>query len=324
MSLPHAVEVEGNSSSGVTFTNATTRTQQIDSNLIGGKLVLINSMAFRRNNGTTTTATTRKVDLTVDFGYAASSITSTFDNNYATNSRKTVHAKKTVSLPDWTATISAPEPFDLVIKLDAPFAYDNKQALVWDAIVQNNTGSGTYSMDWFSTAPATTKGEKPVVLGAGCKTANGSFDHTTSYTADANNLTLGFSGTGGPGSAPAIAVFGAVDLGLSVGLCSKLHGDLSFLWPIGSTNATGSVTQSFPIPWNDSFAGVTLVSQLLAVDTTQPLLPFALSNGISATTPFVKGGGTTSAFRIDRVYSQTSIGPTGTLAKSCVPVLFSL
>ncbi|MEZ5988765.1 MAG: hypothetical protein R3F30_06525 [Planctomycetota bacterium] len=308
----------------MTFTNATTRTQQIDSNLIGGKLALIRGMAFRRNNGAQSTAIARKLDLQVDFGYGASTITTTFDNNYASGTRKTVHAKKTVSLPDWTQTISKPEPFDLVIKLDTPFAYNNKLSLVWDVIVTNNAGGGSYSMDWFSTVPTVTYGEKEVVLGTGCKTATGTFAHTTAYTADTANLNLGYSGTGGPASAPAIAIVGATDLALTVGLCTKLHGDLTFLWPIGTTDTTGSVTQSFPLPWNDAFAGVALVSQLLAVDTTQPVLPVALSNGIRATTPFVIGGGATTAFKIDRIYNQTSTGPTGTLAKSCAPVLFSL
>ena len=323
VSPPHAVNVEGNSSSGVTFTTPTTRTQQADGNLIGSNVVLIRGIAFRRTNiHSRIGATARKADVTIDMGYRAATYTNTFDNNFLAPTRKTVHAKKTINLPDWTQPTTTPAPFDLIIKFDAPWVYDRKQALVWDIKVENNTGGGPYYMDWFSVVPPITSGDRPTDLGTGCTTKNGTFTHTASYTADANTLFLQWNGANGPAIAPALLILGSKDLNATIGLCTKLHGDLTFILPIGATSATGAVTAKLQVPWSNGFRGLPFVTQLAAFDTTQASLPWALTNGVKGTAPHVVGGGATTAFLIDRLWSNTSTGPTGSMSTTCAPVQY--
>ena len=322
VSPPGATNVELSSSSGVTFTNPTTRTQQVDSNLIGGRMGILRSMAFRRTNiHSRVGSKARTCDVTIDLGYGVTTVTNTFDSNFKTGSRATVFKQAKVSLPDWTGATTRPAPFDLVFKFTRPFVYNRKDSLVWDLIVENNTGGGTYYMDWSGSPPATTKGEKPVALGAGCKTKNGTFGHTTDHSATATTLTMRMSASNGPASAPAILIFGAKDLNASVGLCTKLHADLSFVLGFGSTNASGGLDKVLlSVPWNKAFAGLAFVSQIAAFDATQPGLPLALTNGVRSTTPFARGG---QPFNIRRVFTSSGKGPTGSgPANSAAPVLW--
>ena len=321
VSPPGALNVELSSSSGVTFTNPVTRTQQVDSNLIGGRLSVLRSLAFRRTNiHNRSGSKARTCDVTIDLGYGVATPTNTFNSNFKSG-RTTVFKKAKVSLPDWTGTTTRPAPFDLVFKFTRPFVYNRKDSLVWDLTVENNTGGGTYYMDWSGTAPATTKGETPVALGTGCKTKNGVFAHTTNHTATATTLTLAMSASKGPSSAPAVLIFGAKDLNANVGLCTNLRGDLSFVLAFGSTDASGALSKNLlAIPWNKAFAGLAFVSQMAAFDATQPGLPLAFTNGVRSTTPYARGG---QPFNIRRVYSNTGKGPTGVgPANSAAPVLY--
>lgn len=323
VSPPHAVGVEGNSSSGVTFTNPLTRTQQSDGNLVGSSVALLRSLSFRRNSGAQTTATSRKVDLQVDMGYAVATFTRTFDSNYATGTRKTVFTKKNVVLPDWTAAPPVPADFDLTIKFDTPFVNDRTRIPVWDVLCSNNTGGGSYSMDWFSSVPSITKGERPESLGTGCKTKNGTFGLSFETQCDATNLNLLVSLVQGASSSAGLLLLGTKDINANAGLCTNLRADLTFIFAIGATDTTGALNTTLPIPWSTGVAGIPLVVQGACIDTTQPGLPFALTNGVKTSTPYVAPGGTTTAFKIDRVFSSSSQGPTGTLAKTCVPVLWN-
>lgn len=325
VSPPHAVGVEGNSSSGVTFTNASTRTMQADANLQNAKLPILRSMSFRRNAGAQTTATSRMVDVQIDMGFKAATFTNTFDSNYAAMTRRTVFTKKNISLPDWTAAPPTPADFDLTIKFDTPFVNDVTKTVLWDVMCTNNTGGGTYSMDWMSAAPSITRGERPSELGTGCTTPNGTFAFTFTTEADATNITLRYGFTNAASSTPALAIVGSMDPNVNAGLCANLRADLLFLIPIGASDASGTLSVNSQIPWSASLAGLQLFAQGLSVDPSQTGLPIALSNGIRTTTPYVIGGTTAStAFKIDRLWTNSGQGPTGTRSTTCAPVKWSL
>ncbi|MCA8971180.1 MAG: hypothetical protein KDC95_15420 [Planctomycetes bacterium] len=325
VSPPHAVGVEGNSSSGVTFTNPTTRTMQSDGNLVTAGMPLLRSIAFRRNSGAQASATSRTVDVQIDMGYSATTFTNTFASNYETGTQTTVFTNKNITLPDWTAAPPTPADFDLTIKFDKPFINDGKRIPIWDITCQNNSGlSASYSMDWFSSVPTATKGERPESLGTGCKTANGTFTYTFETEADATTLSVLYAFTGAASNAPCVALIGGTDPNLNIGLCANLRSDLTFVLPLGASDATGTFGIKAPIPWAASLAGLKLISQGICLDATQPGLPFALSNGVKTTTPYVVGGGgATTLFKIDRVWTNTGTGPTGTLSTTCAPVLWT-
>ena len=109
VSPPQAVNVEGTSSSGLMFSYPLSRQQQVDSNVIGQKFVLVQSLAFRQSNSHSRTgAFARTIELQIDMGFGVASPTTTYDNNYKTNTRKTVFPKQSVKLPDWTKTTPTP------------------------------------------------------------------------------------------------------------------------------------------------------------------------------------------------------------------------
>ncbi|HMQ21138.1 MAG TPA: hypothetical protein PKE00_01530 [Planctomycetota bacterium] len=324
---PHAVGLEGNSSSGITFTNAATRTMQSDGNLVGSGLRLLRSMTFRRNGSDLALSIARTVDVQIDMGYSVATFTNTFDNNFEANTKTTVFSLKQVSLPDWTvAPPTPPADFDLTIKFDTPFVNDNVRTPIFDILCSNNSQPGsTYRMDWFSTVPTLTKGERPEALGTGCTTANGVFTYTFETQADATNMSVLYAFRGAASNAPCVAMIGGTDPNVNIGLCTNLRSDLTFVLPLGVSDGTGTFGLNAPIPWSSGLAGLRLISQGFCLDATQPGLPFALSNGVSTTTPYVVGGGgATAIFKINRLFTSTGQGPTGTLATTCIPVLWSV
>ncbi len=317
---------EGSSSSGITFTNPTTRTQQCDSNLIGGPLTTIRSLAFRRTNiHSNVAAFARTADVTILMGHGdLNNLSSTFATNFL-GAPTTVFTKKPVNLPDWTSQTMNAHPFDLKFVFDVPFPYNRTDPVVWDVSVENNTGGGSYYMDWTGTPPAITSGSHQKSLGTGCTTANGSMTIEPVYTASAANLDLAWGVTAAPSSAQ---VFVAVDLRDNniplPGLCTNLHPMLAINAPVGTADVTGTlpVTSLVNIPWTVNFADVSLVTQVFSLDPTQAGLPAAFSNGSVGTSPNVVGS---TPFLIDsRVYSNTSIGPTGSGPfTSAAPVMYS-
>ncbi|MEZ5988766.1 MAG: hypothetical protein R3F30_06530 [Planctomycetota bacterium] len=323
VSPPHAVAQRGPSATWETFSSSSTRTQQVDHYLVGSPMVVIRSISFRRRITAMNGSTARKVDLTVFFGYPAASITVDFDKNYAAGTRKSVFSKKALSLPDWTKHVSDPEPFDLIVKLDAPYIYNNRSALLWDLVVGTNTGTGLYQMDYFNSLPAITYGESPQVLGRGCRSSNRVFKHDMTAMADSDDLILMFRAIKAPGSAGTIAILGTRDLNLNIGMCSNLHGDLTILVPIGTTDPSGSLTKYLTFPWRDAFIGVPVVTQLLALDPRQPGLPVSLSNGIRTTTPFINGTGNSPTGKVWRI-TRPGATSLSKVTMTCVTVRYSL
>ena len=320
-----AVDMEGNSSSGVTFTGAKTRTQQIDRNLKGFGVTSIRSMAFRRSNTASQVgATARTVDLQVDLGFGVASPSSTFDANFKANSRQTVFPSKTFNLPDWTGPTTTPAPFDLVIPFATPFVYSTTESLVWDLRVDMGSGGGSYFMDWMQITPRRTHGDTPEVLGLGCASAPGRFEHGALFSASTNQLMLDWEGTAAPGNTPVWCTVGLSDPNASVGWCAPLRSDVSFLMPPEVSNATGAVFGNVTVTWGAGLAGVKLFTQLIAADASQ-VSGIALSNGIKTSSPYVKAGGSPGQFQVTRLFDTTGHGPVGSIPTATpVPVLFTI
>ena len=318
---------EGNSASDIMLGNwnPNTRTQQIDNNLVGTGFPLIRLIGWRRN-GTGGVGAAKSTDVTVIMSHADyNTVTNTFANNYK-DPPVTVFTRKTVNLPDWnTATTLVPAPFDVVLPLDVPFLYNNTDALLFDVLNENNP-LGIYTQDWVS---STTHqyGAYPVDTGAGCTTANGSFVHRCAIRANATTLDVGFRIEGAPSSSALLVMIGASDPNLPVpGLCAPLHALPTLFLSLGAASATGAMNTTFPIstPWSTSYVGVTLFTQALATDLSQPVYPVVVSNGLSSAAPTGNATGTVN-INIKRIYhtsSTTAVTGTGP-AVSAVPTLFA-
>lgn len=325
VSPPHAVNVEGTSSSGLMFSYPLSRQQQVDSNPIGQQFVLVQGIAYRQSNSHSRTgAVARTIEVQIDMGFGIANPTTTYDNNYKANTRKTVLPKQSVNLPDWTGATPTPAPFSLTFPFKTLFVYSNKESLIWDIMVTKNSSSGQYYIDWFPSAPNVTKGTTPQVLGKGCATKNGAFTHTTNFTADTTNLNLAWGATNAPSQAPVIAALGLNNPNLNIGWCDNLHTDALVLLPRTTANSVGTVTGTLQLPWQSTFAGIMLYSQVVATDTSQPT-GLTLTNGLMGSTPFAKGGGGGAALKVYGLYRfQAPFDGTGIQYINAIPVQYTV
>lgn len=297
--------VEGNSSTGIPFSYLSARVQQADSNRIGQPMPAISSLAFRRDRSAGSSSTARTIDVTILMG---KNDIATFSNTFANNwlsTPTTVYTMKPTNLPDISVAPPAPPgPFVVTIPLDVNFNYDGVDSFMWELLVDNGV-TGTYSMDW-SSAAINTAGATSTALGTGCTTPNGVMSLTTSFSADVNNLNLSFSTLRAPSSAPVILALGVSNPNLPVpGLCTSLYTDALLQVPLGTSGTTGSLSSVvISAPWQDSFAGVNLFSQVLSPDLSQTGLPLALSNGRQSPLPLTRGGPAPAGIR--RTYSTSS------------------
>ena len=317
---------EGSSSSDIMFGNwnPNTRTQQIDNNLAGRNLPLVRFIGWRRN-GSANAGAAKTTDVTVLMAHADyNTITNVFANNYKTPAQ-TVFTKKAVNLPDWNAPSgSVPSPFDVVLPLDVPFLYNGQDALLWDVLNENNP-LGIYTQDWVSGTMPHTYGDYPTDLGGGCTTTNGAMTHRCALRANATVLEMGFKVSSAPPSAGLTMLLGASDPALTIpGLCGVVHSQPLVFLPIGTADAAGTLPLAFPIntPWTPALAGAPLFTQVIALDTTQPGIPLAMSNGLRAPIPMTGGAG---AINVKRIYNTSSTtNPTGTgPSVSAVPAYYA-
>ena len=306
---------EGNSASDIMLGNwaPQTRTQQVDNNLVGTNVPLIRFLGWRRN-GSSNSGAAKVTDLTILMGHADyNAITNTFATNYK-SAAQTVFTKKPVSLPDWNgASGSVPSPCDLVVPLDLPFVYNNTDALVWEVLNENNP-MGIYTQDWVSSMTHT-YGDYSTNLGGGCATGNGQMKHRVALRANATVLEMGYDVAAAPSNAPLTLLLGISDPAANLpGLCGTIHCLPLTTLGMGNSGAAGELALSFPIstPWNPSFAGAVLYTQVVAPDATQTGLPLALSNGLRSSAPAGNAVGTTP-INVKRIYHTTSVTtPTGT------------
>jgi hypothetical protein len=268
------------------------RFQQIDYSQAGGPLV-ISSISWRRNGGSTGAAGTRTFDFQVDLGRGDfGAISFLLDSNYLAGTKTTVFNQTAVVFPDWSASIPGPAPFDFKVMLGSPYVYTGANALVIDFYHTNSSTSGTLSVDREFTGPTTpTTG---IALGTGCvATGNVSAFAHTAYMANQDSMPTPLygmryrlGGTNAPLGGGVVALMDSVNPNLGGLLCTTVYSGGLVALPLPSIPGTTTVPElSLGFTYSASLLGVTLFTQLAALDLGQGPIPVVLSNGRQTTMP---------------------------------------
>jgi hypothetical protein len=324
VSPPAAASQEGSGGTSVSFTATTSRTMQIDANLIGRSWVVFKQLAFRRDTDIgNSAAIPRSVTVQIDFGIGdMAQFGRYFDQNYV-GPKTTVFTPKQVMLPDWSQPITGLPAFDLVFKFDQPYIHTSTNSpILWDLICTSGSIQGAYYMDWQSGPFVVASAPQPETQGQGCVTSQGRFALTSAHEATSSTLSLRWAVQAALPQSPVLMLFGIQDPQLALpGLCASLHSDLALpIALLGQSDASGSIpmTTLLSAPWNSAFAGLPTQVQALCLDATQPGLPFVLSNGLQSPLPLVPGQ---ADLQVLRIYSNKTTGPIGTTpSKSAAPV----
>lgn len=298
---------EGNSSTGIPFSYASSRVQQVDGNLIGTVMPLLQRIEFRRDGVVTGGVSPRTQDVTILIGTGdVNAFTATFATNW-TSTPTTVYTRKPTSLPDLSTPPSLlPAPWAVSLPFDTPYTYLGQQALLWEIVGENaSVLTPSYSMDWASAA-ATVNGPTTVALGTGCTTPNGTFSMSAAVVSNAAGMNFNLGATAGPSLSPVLLLVGVSDPNLGLpGLCANLRSDALLTLPFGATDALGALaTASLTVANQLSLRGQTFNMQLAAPDASQAGLPIALSQGRACTTPNRLGAAAPANVR--RTFNLTS------------------
>jgi hypothetical protein len=301
----------GGQANTIPFWYATSRYQQIHGDLKGTPRV-IQGLSLRKGGGNQASAVARTNTMTVvmcDSNFAASS--TTFAANY-TGTPITVLPSTTVNLPDWTTGGGSPAPWTLHVPFTVPFPYIGQNDLLWEWQVHATTSIAIYSADAYNGSSDDVLNATFVTLGSGC-TATGAGKPMTQSTrlystATTGLLSMQVTTSNAPASVPASVWVGPVNPNLTIpGLCTTLHS--TGLWAFSAmSSSTGQVALPLLSTTHDpNWAGLKLYLQTLAIDTGQPGLPFALSQGQEATLPGLGPG----PAPIQRIYATSDTATTG-------------
>lgn len=279
--------IEGNSSTAILFGAIERRFQQIDGTHIGMGPQSITQIGLRRDGSRATpSATARTFDLTIRMGHGDStSVSAQFDNNYLAPA-STVFATQTVSLPDWSASVPGPAPFDFVVTLDSAFNYNGTDALVIELVIENSSSTGTVWVDrQLSTTPFEYAGE--TFRTAGCTSGGGiqPFEsHIACFNWGNQHPSLGqrviVHGDFAPPDALSVAHI-ALDLpAIPVpGLCGPFLNNLIVALSLGTSSSTGFTPyRVIDIPYNPVLDTTPIAVQVISIDATQPGIPVSLSD----------------------------------------------
>jgi hypothetical protein len=267
------------------------RFQQIDDGQTGSPR-LISSISWRRNANATGAAGTRTFDLKVDLGRGDfGRVSHLLDENFLPSTRTTVFNQTGVVFPDWSASLPGPTPFDFKITLPTPYAYTGANALVIDFSYLNSSSSSLLQTDRDFVGPTTPPAG--TILGTGC-TATGRaspFAHTAyminygTTPSPSNALRYRLGGSNAPAGGVAVALIDGMDRNITGAFCTTLH--TLPIWSIPlSAQANGLVNDvSLGFTYNPAYLGITLYSQLAALDPGLSPIPIALSNARVTTMP---------------------------------------
>lgn len=247
-------------------------------------------LSFRQDNSASTKGSKGTMDLVLTMSQTPFQL---IDENFAANFRSNtaVVFKGKANIPNWTkAPTKAPAPFTFAIKFTKPWVYKGKTALVWHVDYKNAT-AGTHTMDRDYTIihPASTTGTQ---LGKGCGNYTGYLRLLNTGNYDpVTGMHVEVGATLGPKKALTWLFIDGKDSNLTVpGLCTKLHALPTLVIPVGSTDATGTLTHKYlTFPYVSAIQNASLVTQLFSIDTSQKGLPFALTGGRKATMPASSG-----------------------------------
>ncbi|MBI5853572.1 MAG: hypothetical protein HZB39_21395 [Planctomycetes bacterium] len=286
--------VEGSSNHDyILFRYNDLRWQQLDATSVGQAPTLIQRISWRRDG--TTGADPTWIARTIDIGAVLSNsvVPGAISEGYAANYSGTptnVFISRPVNLPDWTANLGSPAPFNLSLPLDLPWVYAGLEPFLWELNVTNNTSASDYGNDFQSITGSTATSTAGTSLGTGCiatgQTAAMSLAGTLKN--QVTRFRLAYTVTRAPASTPVFMNIDFVNSNLPVpGLCANVIAVPTISFGVGISDIAGAVPELAleNIPYSAALIGTALYSQALAPDFGQPVLPFALSNGRSHVFP---------------------------------------
>lgn len=242
----------------------------------------ISQIAFRRNGGASAAARTMDVDVTLSTGNLNFFIADA-DKLHGAN-KTVVFSQTAVNFPDWTNVVGTPAPFDFVLKFQRPFPYTTGD-LIWTVFYANSSVSTSATTDREYTGP--TNGSSSII-GTGC----GTFLHTLQLENNGpampnNGMRIRVSASGAQPAVPAWVMIDFMASNVPIpGLCANLYAIPTIFQYLTSTSATGTLPNVYMgFPYIAGAQGATIVTQILALDPTNPTFPLAVSNGRQATMP---------------------------------------
>lgn len=315
-----AATVEGNSENLFPWANAgVPHYMQLHSDL-GATPRVIQKLAFRMDARDTTNYTgVNVIDLELFMGHGRPATRPSwfFAQNYVLP-RVNVIARKTVNFgPQGLNSTVGPRPFNsnMNLVLDAPWPYagSNAGSLVWEAVIYGVTVGSPYARHDVdgSSRTNTTSGSS----GVGCIATGQTVPmaHAVAMADMGGTLLWNITVTNGPASAACFAALGATNPSLSVpGLCGTLETSLDFVYPIGTTDATGAIVYHnagrSAVAMPNIAPGGILYTQVHALDAgradvikvsnsngrSTPIPQSDLTHVVEATRLFSQVGGTTA------------------------------
>jgi hypothetical protein len=286
-SPPEAATADANSENSRPFSGAGSRYLQMHGDLIGPARTVM-GLAMRRdgNVGALASAAARTMDLELYcFHATAGRPSTTFTANYAT-APVPVLARRLVTLPDWTANLGSPAPWNLLLPFDAPFAYGGTQPFGWEVRIHGTTVAGNYFADGYE---STGTYGRSTTRGTGCTATGRSTPMTLTPQTFSNRATnaiqFGWWIGSAPANAPSTFLIGGLASDLPVpGLCTNLYVGGGFVTVDATANAAGTATMpAVAVAFAPAFVGAQLHGQGASVDAGQSGLPIALSQGASVT-----------------------------------------
>ncbi|MCC6671407.1 MAG: hypothetical protein IT458_10120 [Planctomycetes bacterium] len=268
------------------------RLQVVDNTCHKVHLAGIKQAAFRRdrlNGGAASYARRLQVELRMGL-LPWGSAQSVFERNFRPGTRVVVYSAKVTDMPDWRGVPNPPPgPWDLVLPFDAGFDHPGGEALVWDVSVQSASGSGIMDGQY---RPSSNSSDQRTPFGLGCRRI-GAFN---SAWLDMTLHNHGTAGVGirpvvsyGMGRAPVYIALDAVRTSMRVpGLCTELQVVPNLLFTSASLRTDDTGFMVFPeiiLPLAPVLVGQALYAQAFMPDSSQPGLPWLVTQGITAKVP---------------------------------------
>jgi hypothetical protein len=272
---------DGNQS--LAFSEGTgTRWQQIHGDLIGPARLLL-GLRLRRDEVVPAlpTATSRQITVEVLAGEGDLALVGgDFAQNFLIPAQQVV-PPTSITLPDWSLPAGGPLPFDLDVPFAVPFAYSGALALVVEVRIVNDS-LVSHFVDSYAEAGNSVA---PVDLGTGCNTGFLPFRQDASLTTvwvptQRGELVWDLRALFAPVGLPGFFLVGTQNPVTVPGLCETVFPTLDLVLP-ATQFASGPIgintVPQATTPFSPGLVGMQVTVQSAAIDPSQPVLPFVLS-----------------------------------------------
>lgn len=258
------------------------RWQQIHGDLIGPAR-LLRGLRLHRDEVVPAlpTATSRAITVEVLVGEADLALVgSDFAQNFLVPAQQVV-PPTSIPLPDWSVPAGGSLPFDLDIPFAVPFAYSGVLALVVEVRIVNDA-LVSHFVDAYGEAGNSIP---PIDLGTGCNTGFLPFRQDASLTTvrvptQQAEVVWDLRALFAPVGLQGFFVIGTQNPVTVPGLCETVFPTLDLVLP-ATQFASGPVAiNTLPLastPFSPGLVGVQVTVQSAAIDPSQPVLPFVLS-----------------------------------------------